>query len=435
MAAGVGAGQGAAQRAIAIGLGYGALAYFSLAYTRFGAQVESIWICNALLAWSLRVTPLRTWPLQIVCAAAAHIGAHLSVGDRLDFSLAFLLGDMSECVLCAWMLTHRPPRAAVLSRGGVFYFIFVSGVVAPMASAAIASGGTAIITRDLGARDFFTWYAADALGLLVFLPIFIGMGAGRWRTFRGKIGKLVLSAGIVVTAALISVCFPHVPPFRLITMPVFVLVALDLGVAGVEVCLVVLLLTVTLVTLYGLGPQIWPGLDQRETFLAQQFYVAVLAVTALPLAVILEEKQRLTDRLTDTLRETQEAWGAIVGAEARYRLVVDHVSETVMRVASNGVILFASKECAKLLHGERQFEGRSLFEFLQPDEIASCRECFQQSIAQGLLNLAQREDWRFRGDDGVSVPIDARITMVAPGGVGHEEFVVVIRPLDNGAPS
>jgi len=429
MSAGVGLGRATILRAVAVGLGYGVLSYFSLAFTRFGAEVESIWISNALLAWALRTQPLRLWPLQIAFAAVAHVAAHLSVGDRLDFSLAFLLADMSEATLCAWLLTYRRPEgAAVLSRGGVYYFVLVSGVIAPMASAAVASGGAAIIARDMGARDFFTWYAADALGLLVFQPIFIGMGAGRWRTFRGKLGKLSLAVAFVIAASLLAVRFPEIPPLRLLTLPIFVVVALDLGIAGVEVCLVVLLLTATLATLYGAGPAFWPGLDQRETFLAMQCYIAFLTVTALPLAVILEEKQRLTDRLADTLHETQEAWGAIIGAEARYRLVVDNVSETVMRVAPDGVILFASPACVKLLHGEREFEGRNLFDLLHPDEIVLARERFRDSMERGLLNLVQRAAWNFHGDDGAWTPIEARITLVAPGGVGHEEFVVVVRP-------
>ncbi|HWA01641.1 MAG TPA: MASE1 domain-containing protein [Caulobacterales bacterium] len=430
MAADFSVGRSTMVRAVAIGVCYGVLSYFSLAYTRFGAQVESIWISNALLAWALRVAPVRQWPVYIAWASLGHVAAHLSVGDRLDFSLAFLLGDMVESALCAWMLTHRPRGADVLTRGGVFYFVFVSGVVAPMASAAIASGATALLSRDMGARDFFTWYAADALGLLVFQPIFIGMGAGRWRELKGKLGKLAFAVAAVSAAALMAANLPQIPPVRLLTMPVFVLIALDLGVAGVEVCLVVLLLTTVLATLHAHVPKLWPGLDQRETFLAQQSYLALLAVTMLPLAVILEEKQRLMKMLSESMHETREAWGAIVGAEARYRLVVDNVSETVMRVAPSGLILFASRACARMLHGQHELEGRCLFDFFAPGEGAAERERFAQSVEQGMLNMAQRGLWRFRGDDGAWVAIDASFTLVAPGGVGHEEFVVVLRPID-----
>ncbi|HVY84583.1 MAG TPA: MASE1 domain-containing protein [Caulobacterales bacterium] len=430
MAAGVSVGRSAALRAAAVGVGYALLAYFSLAYTRFGAEVESIWISNALLAWALRTAPLPQWPIYVAFASLGHVSAHLIVGDRLDFTLAFLLADMTESALCAWMVTHRPKGAEVLSRGGVFYFIFVSGVVAPMASAAIASGASAIVARDMGGRDFFTWYAADALGLLVFQPIFIGMGAGRWRGFKGKLSKLALAVALVIVAALSAVAMPQIPPLRLLSMPVFVLAALDLGVGGVEVCLVVMLLTTVLATLYGHGPKLWPGLDERETFLAQQSYLALLAVTMLPLAVILEEKQRLMKTLSDSMHETREAWGAIVGAEARYRLVVDNVSETVMRVAPSGLILFASHACAKLLHGEREFEGRNLLDFLPSEDAVALRERFAQSVEQGMLNMAQRATWRFHGDDGAWTAIDARFTLVAPGGVGHEEFVVVLRRPD-----
>ncbi len=54
------------------------------------------------------------------------------------------------------------------------------------------------------------------------------------------------------------------------------------------------------------------------------------------LRLLWKKSSALPTRWLRTLKETREAWGAIIGAEARYRLVVDHVSETVMRVAPGG---------------------------------------------------------------------------------------------------
>ena len=215
---------------------------------------------------------------------------------------------------------------------------------------------------------------------------------------------------------------------RLLILPVLVVVAFELGVAGAEICLAALMLTWTVMVLNGYSPIPWITFSPRDVLLTTQVFLAVFSATILPLAVSLEEKQRLTDTLTDTLKDTREAWGAIIGAEARYRLVVDHVSETVMRVAPGGLVLFASPACASLFKG-MEFEGRNIFTLMQPEEAAREQEHFEQSETRDLLNLINRRKWRIRSDTGEWALVDAGVTMIPTAQTGGREFVVVLRPL------
>lgn len=166
----------------------------------------------------------------------------------------------------------------------------------------------------------------------------------------------------------------------------------------------------------------------RSYMVVTQIFIAVFAITILPLAVAIEEKQRLNETLTDCLKETREAWGAVIGAEARYRLVVDNVSETVMRVGRDGLILFASPACVALLHVDK-IEGRNLFDLLHPEDECAARERFDQCLTLGLLNLSHRWSWRIADEDGAWAPVEARVTLVSPGGAGHEEFLIVASPV------
>src|SRR5262245_46820979 len=93
-----------AARALAVGAGYGLLAFASLSITRFGTPVESIWVSNALLVWALANARLGAWPLLIACAAVGHVTAHLLTSDHLPFTFAFLVGDMAECVIAGYLL-------------------------------------------------------------------------------------------------------------------------------------------------------------------------------------------------------------------------------------------------------------------------------------------------------------------------------------------
>lgn len=426
-------GAGAARldwmRALAVGAGYGLAAFVSLSITRFGGLVEAIWISNALLTWALATSRPAGWPLYLVFAATGHVAAHLLAGDAANLTGAFLVADMSECVIAALLLLRRPGSLAFVSRGATFYFLLVCGIVAPLASTLImAVGAFAATGQWLSMRDHVVWFSVDALALILFLPLIYATGAGRWKQLQGKGGPLALAVIALVGIAAVA-AVSGMPLLRLLVLPLFVIVAFELGVAAVQICLVVAFIVWTTLVYQGNTPQLFGNVDMRDSLLLVQVLMAIFTASFVPLAVVIEEKQRLNDRLSSTLQETQEAWGAIVGAEARYRLVVDNVSETVMRVQPGGNILFASPACLKVLHSDRPFEGRNLVEMIHPDEREEIQARTQQTVRDGLFNLAQRWDVRIHGDDDKWYLIHARVTPVKIG-KGEHEFIVVLRSDD-----
>lgn len=426
---GVGEGKLNWVRALAIGAGYGVAAYVSLSVTRFNAPVEAIWISNALLTWALATSRPAAWWPYIVFAALAHVSAHIMAGDALNLTAGFLLGDMGECVVAAWLLWRRPGSLAFESRRATFYFLLVCGIVAPLASLAMMAIGVFAATGQwLSVRDHVVWFSVDALALVLFLPLIYATGAGRWKMLRGKVLPLMLAVIALVGVAIVS-AVSGMPLLRLLILPLFVIVAFELGVAAVQVCLAVAFLVWTALVYQGNTPQMFGDVDMRDSLLLVQVLIAMFTVSFLPLAVVIEEKQRLNDRLTTTLEETREAWGAIIGAEARYRLVVDNVSETVMRVQPGGIILFASPACSALLHSDRAFEGRNLLDMVHPDDRDEVQARARETVSKGLFNLAQRWNVRIHGDDEKWYPIHARVTPVKLGKSEHE-FIVVLRTED-----
>lgn len=413
-------------RALAIGAGYGLLAFASLSITRFGATVEAIWISNALLVWALAMSRPAQWPLAIGASAIGHVAAHLAAGDSLNLSLALLLADMAECLLAAALLQRRPGSLRFETRGATFYFLLVCGLVAPAVSTAIAWAASWLITgAPLQIRELIIWFSVDALALVLFLPIIYAVGEGRWQSLRGKFARVSFAAALVVAIAWFSVS-SEMPLLRLLVLPLLVIVAFDLGVAAVQICLAVAFAAWTGLVYMGATPRLFGDVDMRDGLLLVQVLMAVFTATFLPLAVVLEEKQRLNDALAETIAETREAWGAIIGAEARYRLVVDNVSETVMRIKPGGLIVFASPACTALLHSDREFEGRNVFDLIHPDDREPIRERVRHTVDTGMFNLVQRWKVRFHGDDDRWHDIIARVTAV-PLGKGEHEFIVVLR--------
>ena len=419
-------GQGIWLRAPVVGAGYALLALLCLSFSRFGWPTESIWLSNAFLVAALLAVPRSRWAALIACAAAGHVGAHLLVGDALDFTLAYLVGDMSECAIVAALLA--PGTMAFASRGDVFWFLVVSAIIGPFVSACITASGSFIIGQPMETRDFAVWFGADALALLFFLPLLTGFNHVRWRRIADKPLRLAAAVVLVFGFSILAAWLTGAPTMRLLLLPLLVLVAFELGVVGVTICMAVMMIAWTVMVLNGYSPVPWASLDLRDTLITTQIFLAIFCATILPLAVALEQKERLTETLEGTLKDTREAWGAIIGAEARYRLIVDHVSETVMRVAPGGLILFASTACVGLLGGQ-DVEGRNLFDLMQADEAAREQENFEHCEARDLRNLVNRRTWRLRNDKGEWSLVEARVTMIPAGKPGEHEFIVVLRAL------
>lgn len=413
-------------RAVAVGAGYGAVAYALLAFTRFEEPVESIWFSNALLVWALATGGVRTWPLLIACASIGHVGAHFAAGDAANLTFAFLIGDIGECLFAAWLLKRRPDALAFTRRAPTFYFLAVC-IIAPLASACVAQASYFLLVGQvLGMQEFVVWFGADALGLVVFLPLIVTTAEGRWRALQAKLWHTAAAVALILGVVAVSALF-NLPLLRLALLPLFVLVAFGLGVAGMQLTLCVMLFAWVALIYSGYSLPVFGQTDMRTNLLLVQTLLFVFACTLLPLAVIVEQRAKLMTALQKTIAETQEAWGAIIGAEARYQLVVSNVSETVMRVAPGGEILFATPACAAMLGASREFEGRNLVEMMHPDDRDFVVERVRQSVEQGLFNLVQRWQVRLISDEGGWYTLDARVTPVALGKGAHE-FIIVLRP-------
>lgn len=283
-------------------IGYGGFAYLSLAYTRFGQPIESVWVSNALLVAALVATPRGSWAGLILGAALGHWWAHSAVGDGLALSITSLVGNILESVLCASLLRLRPSALALKTRVGIawFFAICVGSAACSSAVVALASIG---LGEPLGFRDVMIWLAVDSLGFVVFLPIFHGFSEEHWRRIRERPLHLLVAVFTVVALASVGAWF-YSPVPRLVLVPLFVVIAFDLGVAGVTIGLCALLLTFTIFVLAGHQPMMTPyGDDLRNYLLLVQGYMAALAGVTMPLSVVLDERARMSIQLAQAAKE------------------------------------------------------------------------------------------------------------------------------------
>jgi PAS domain-containing protein len=219
-----------------------------------------------------------------------------------------------------------------------------------------------------------------------------------------------------------------IPGFRLILIPLLAALVFEFGVAGAQAAMAVLTASWLSLALTGHSPAPWYDGDPRQHVVMAQYLAALISAAILPLAVTLEQKDRLTATLTETLEETRAAWGAIIAADARYRLVVDYATEMVMRVAPDGEILFASKRCESLGRGG-SLVGANLFALMETADAHAAQEAIGCAMRADLYDLPQHWTYRLHGADGALRAYDVRATLIAPGKKkAPAEFVFVLRP-------
>jgi signal transduction histidine kinase len=187
-------------------------------------------------------------------------------------------------------------------RVGIFLFLLVC-IASAFASAVVMVASGWLIGVHLTAEDFFIWFAADGLALAIFLPIFHGLGDRHWGRLRNKYWRLGAALAAIVALSVFAAFGPPAPAVRFVVLPLFVLIAFDLGLAGVEICLGGFLLTWAMLTALGHPPGAWPQMDMRSYMLMAQTLVAAMAVTVVPLAVALEEKDRVGEALARAAKE------------------------------------------------------------------------------------------------------------------------------------
>ncbi|ANH40170.1 Sensor histidine kinase TmoS [Nocardioides dokdonensis FR1436] len=305
--------------------------------------------------------------------------ANLSGGRPLDLSLAFGVANTAEAVAAALVLRSGPlpgpPRLGELRD-------FVRLVVGALLGATIVAGllGAAAAPFDLGpaldvARTVFTSHSA---AVLVIVPVAL--------VRRGRSGGLVPGAYVapaellaqlgVLGLATVAVFLPdHALSLTFVPLLVLVWAALRFGPFVTAIELVGFATAVTLLTQGGGGPFTNDGLGPILSASVAQGYLVCAVLLTLPLAVLLQERNRLFDTVGEERQLfranfTDSLVGQLLLREGADGLRVDEVNRTIStllgrepddltgREISEILDLGAQRRLADLLDGSAGWRGR-----------------------------------------------------------------------------
>lgn len=397
--------------------------------TRMGGSVAPVWIPTAVLAYALLTAPPSHWALLTGFTAVAHVIGGFLVGDQLDVEMIYLVANLSAPLLFAALMRWRGDQLAFEERGEVVRFLIFGGLLAPALSAGIVAA-QAYLSGQFSAQFASVWFLAESLSFIAFLPIIKTLMSGGWRDLTRPDQRIraLLLFGVLIAAHVAAMTAPAVGyrVFMLLLLPYMIYMAFELGLAGARAAIGV---SAVLVVVYMLFVPAPPDREMgAQAFLiAMQIYMAAMVGSVLPLAVALAEKQRLYETASEALNDAQSAWGELIAAEAHYRLIADNTSDLILRVGTDGIILFASPAWRDIGADPDDMAGKTLRELVHPDDRDFVRSEFVALVATASVGSPRTWQFRLRDMNAEWGTFRATATLLAPNGGAADEVVAVLR--------
>ena len=371
--------------------------WLSLEFTREAGRVASIWPLNALLVASVVRWRAIDWRILLAVGAAANLSVDLFRDDTLFRAMMLTSANVVEVTIVVSLL--RLHRAAFDIAQGVqlLRFFAVAGAVAPAASSVIAA--LTLLPQDFS-QTFGLWFAADALGLLIFVPAIMALQSSLdapWTPARRTELVLNLAALGVVSVFVFS---QNQYPLLFLVPPALAVATFRLGIAGAGAGLLIVAAFAIGFAMIGHGPtQLIEG-GETEQVLVLQAFLAIMSLSTLPIAAALAHGTRAKEGLTQAVDAALAAKARAEQSEANYRLLADYSTDIVVRLGPGGVIAYASPACRILGISPEQAIGRSTVDFVAPEDRAFAIEVIDELFAGPEPDRSIRREFRVPRADG-----------------------------------
>ena len=299
------------------------------------SDLALLWPANAVvIGFILAGKPSLLWSRLIGGVGGAALANYVS-GATAVTSLQFSAGNLAE-IGVALTLLRANGGFSLATVPALLRFIAICCGVAPATGALI---GIAALGTTNGAAFqivFLNWYVSCALGAIVIIPLVVlplratapGSPRQRWNLVQGGMALIA-----VVGASFAAFYATHLP-LLFLPMAVMIVITVRFGWRGASLALLAITVCAAQSTATGQGPiASLVNAEFRTLFL--QFYLAIMYMTALTVASLLQERDA---------RERD-----LLFAESRYRLISEHSSDALLHIDREGVCLYASPSSIDLI--------------------------------------------------------------------------------------
>jgi signal transduction histidine kinase/integral membrane sensor domain MASE1/ActR/RegA family two-component response regulator len=339
-------------RAVAVFSVYVLSGKLGLAFAFLHASATPVWPPAGIALAALLLLGRRVWPAIFIGAFVVNV---TTAGSVLT-SLGIAAGNTLEALLGAYLVRRFAGGAAAFERAqDIFKLAVLAAMVSTSVSATIGVASL-VLTGHAASTNagwiWLTWWLGDLSGILLLTPLIVLWGRrSSDEPFRERRSELVTLLAVVVAAAVL-VFGGVLPegwrqlPTAFVSIPPLLWAAYRFGPRVTSLALVALFAVAVAGTLSGAGP-FSPYAPSVSLPLVQAF-LAMMALTALPLAAVVAERRRAEEAARgrrEQLRVLADIAQSISGS-----LDIDTV---LRRIAEGARTLCRSDRAAIFLRDER----------------------------------------------------------------------------------
>jgi signal transduction histidine kinase/ActR/RegA family two-component response regulator len=347
------------------------LAFFGLIHP----SASAVWLPTGVAMAAFLLFGLRLVPAVFVGAFLVNV----TTAGSIPTSLGVAFGNTLEGILAAALVERfAGGRQAFDTVAGILKFAGLGAVLSTTVSATIGvaslSLGGFLPTQE--GEIWFTWWLGDAAGAVLVTPLIVSWSMNRslsWSSPKAQEAVLFF----VIVGAVGVLAFFHATlaryPLAFLCLAPLVWGALRFGPREIATAVALLAVIATAATANGRGP--FSMQTPNESLLVLQAFLALTALTALPMSALTVERRALLDREraaradADAALRTKDEFIAVLSHELRNPLASISTAAAVMDTGQT-----TQSDIAKLVTSIRrqaQHLARLMDDLLDIGRIAS----------------------------------------------------------------
>jgi signal transduction histidine kinase len=262
--------------------------------------VATIWPVNAIVLVALlrHTRDLRNYGSIVIGGTCAIALGNFVIGNSAASSATFGVANIFEVVVTlAFLSVLRINAGNLTSFKNLLIFMAIAGVVAP-------AGSNAVNAMVIGAAHGIPWrtiwlqaYPAHALGMIVVAPFLISITSREWHDLRVR-QRPTEAVAIFAFFMAIGICGAYFRPLVFLMVPAILFSTLRFGMIGAATANLLTALFTSSFVLLNIGEPILSRSDSSERVLAMQVLLAFTSLWSLPIAALLNERDRLLGDLS-----------------------------------------------------------------------------------------------------------------------------------------
>lgn len=262
---------------------------------------------------ALLVVELRAWPAVILTATLSQMGVDLLVYDKTFFNaLLFGINNTIEPIVGACLLMRFCNGIPKLNRLSHIMLLTVVGALISTLFSTIGGAGLVVFYTGLEYWTIFrVWWFADALGVLVTLPVILAFFEDGARINTHSISRMlesIITFGCIL--GLTQYIFGSDPgqslfvlDFPYLIFPVLLWLIVRFDKRMITASLLCIAIIITLNTDLGYGPFINDKKQAHEIIISVQAFTTTLALSILLFFAVISERKLVQTELLENEKE------------------------------------------------------------------------------------------------------------------------------------